>query len=165
VALEEQNPLRAAMEARDPAIVESALAPDAIARSPILDVPFEGREEITKLFSVVFEVLGPMTYVIDVPGDPHVLAWRTDVRGEPLEGVDMFSRNERGEIQELTVFMRPFRGVAAFIDATGPPLAKRLGGSPLAVRVGNPPVAAAMRTMSRLAPRTLGMGARRRRGG
>jgi hypothetical protein len=156
------NPLRAALQARDPAMIERALAADAIVHSPILDVPFEGREEVTKLFSVIYEVLGEVSYPFDVPGDPHVFGWSSDVRGEPLEGVDLFSRNERGEVDEITVMMRPFRGIAAFLDATGPLAAKRLGGSPWAVRVATPPTSAAMRLTARFAPRTLGM--RRARG-
>jgi SnoaL-like domain len=162
---EERNPLRAALQARDTEMLSRSLATDVVVHSPILDVPFEGREEVTALFAALYEVLGEMTYPFDLPGDPAVFMWRTDVGGEPLEGVDVYRLNDRGEVHELTVLMRPLRGVAAFIDATGPTLAKRLGGSPLAVRLGNAPVGMAMRTMSRFAPRTLGMRRGRRAGG
>jgi SnoaL-like domain len=161
---EERNPLRAALDARDPEMLSQSLSPDVLVRSPILDVPFEGREEVTSLFSALYEVLGDVTYPFDLPGDPAVFMWRSDVGGEPLEGVDVYRLNDRGQVQELTVLMRPLPGVAAFSAATGPLLAKRLGGSPAAVRFGAAPTGFTMRMLARFAPRTLGMRNARRGG-
>jgi hypothetical protein len=161
---ESANPLRAAMDARDPEMVATALADDAVLHSPILSVPFRGREEISDVFAVVYEVLGEVEYLIDVPGDPHLFVWRSDVDGEPLEGVDMFRVDDRGKITEVTVIMRPLRGVAAFLDASATGWAQRraLGARGIAMHAGTKPLVAMMRLMASRAPKMTGLSARPR---
>jgi hypothetical protein len=158
MAAEPANPLRPAFDARDPALLEGVLAEDVILRSPIFSVPFSGRDECTRLFETLFEVLGELDYVLEEGGDPAVFAWRTEVEGEPLEGVDMLRRNERGEITEITVFMRPLRGIAAFANATGPRLAREISPARgLLARAAAGPPALMMRAVAAIGPRMLGL--------
>ena len=154
------NPLRAAMEARDLALLDPALSPNVVLRSPVISTPFSGRDELLDLFAVLFEALGPLTYETDIPGDPHVFTWKTEIGGEPLEGVDLVRYDEAGLIREITVFMRPLRGIAAFLDATGPALARRRGGAGRAalMRVLGPPPSLVMKSVAGLAPRILRLG-------
>jgi hypothetical protein len=156
---ETQNPLRAAMEARDPQIVVNSMAPGAIFRSPIFSAPFEGPEEIADLYTVVFQVVGEISYLSDVPGDPHVFVWRSDVAGEPLEGVDMFTRDEHGRIDEVAVFLRPLRGVAAFVQAAAGQWAENRNGRArgAAMRLATAPPAAVMKLLASTGPRMMGL--------
>jgi hypothetical protein len=151
------NPLRAAMDARDPTMIEAALAADVVIRSPIFSAPLEGRELATEVFSVVYEVLGDVAYPLEVPGEPHLFAWRSDIGGEPVEGIDMFRRNDAGEVSEVTIYMRPLSGVAAFLQAAGRALAARRGGGrALAIRSASFPVAPLMKLTAKVGPRLLG---------
>lgn len=152
------NPLRDALEARDVSLLEGKFADDAILRSPIFSVEFQGTEELFELFEVLYEVLGEIEYTLDQPGDPHVFAWKTEVGGEPLEGVDLVSYDDAGKINEVTVFMRPLRGIAAFLDKVGPKAAaRRSRGKAVLMRAMGPPPSMMMRSVANLGPKMLGM--------
>jgi hypothetical protein len=151
------------MESRDPAAVVETLAHDVVLRSPIIDVPFEGREEAAKLFEALLGAAERIEYHIDSPArDLHVFAFRLSFGGKPVEGVDLVRFNDRGEATEFTVFLRPLDGIATFSAAVGPALAKGLGSSAAAVRAATMPSNAVMRLTARLAPRLLGMRRARR---
>ena len=85
------------------------------------------------------------------------------MRGETLEGVDFLRFDRDGQIREITAFMRPLTGLAAFSSAAGPKLARRLGGSATATRLATPPGGLTMRLTAKLAPPLLGL--RRARSG
>jgi hypothetical protein len=153
------TPLRAAFEARDHAAVVEALAPDVVLRSPIFDVPFRGIDEASDLFAVLLVVLSPLTYLDEIPGDPHVLHFRGEINGEELEGIDLLRFDDQGRVREIVVFFRPFRGVAAFLKATGPKLGRRRGGAgrAAAMAAGAAPLAALMKATAGAGPRLLGL--------
>ncbi|MDX6617361.1 MAG: hypothetical protein QOD60_2452 [Solirubrobacterales bacterium] len=151
------NPLREALDARDPEMARAALAEDVILRSPIFSVEFDGVDEATDVIAAVYEAIGEIEYLYDAPGDPHVFIWRSDVDGEPVEGTDLVRYDEAGKITEITVFFRPLRGIAAFLDKTGPILAKRRGKSTLLPRLLAPPPSAMMRSVAGLGPRMMGL--------
>ncbi len=64
------TPLRTAVEARDLDAVVASMAPDVILRSPIFELPFEGLDEARDLFESLLDVLWPITYIDEIPGDP-----------------------------------------------------------------------------------------------
>jgi SnoaL-like domain len=159
------TPLRAGMEARDHDAVVGALAPDVVVISPIIGVPFRGIEEASDLFAVVIDTFEELTYEAEIPGDPHVLVFHAIVRGEELQGVDLLRFDEQGRIREMTILLRPFRGIAAFLKATGPKLARRRGGGAqaAALAMATPPLVGLMKATNATAPRLLKLqGARRR---
>jgi hypothetical protein len=153
------NPLREALIARDPAMARAALADDVVFYSPVFSVPFQGIDESTEVLAAVFETVGEMNYFYDERGaDEHVFAWRTDVDGEPLEGVDIVKYDGAGKINEVTVYMRPLRGVAAFLDKAGPIMgANRSKGRALLMKVMGPPPSMIMRSVAGLGPKMLGL--------
>ena len=152
------------MESSDHAALMEALAPDVVLRSPIVDAPFEGKEEAGKLFEVLIDAFEEIEYVADSSaGDVHVLAFRVRIRGEWIEGVDLVRFDEDDLAKEITVFLRPLSGIAAFSEATAVQLAKRLGGSAGALRAGMPAMTLPLKLTGRLAPRLLGMRRARRR--
>jgi hypothetical protein len=160
-----RTPLRAAFEARDHDALISALAPDVVLQSPIFELPFSGVDEAGDLFAVLLDVLWPITYVDEIPGDPHVLHFTAEVEGKQLEGVDLLRFDDEGKVREITVLFRPFPAIAAFLSATGPKLARRRGGTGRApaLRIAGAPVGALMRATAATGPRMLGLRRARRR--
>ena len=159
MAPETPTPLRAAFEARDHAAILEALAPDVVLYSPIFEVPFTGIEEASDLFAVLLEEVWPLTYLDEVPGDPHILHFTGQVKRKSLEGVDLLRFDEEGRVREITVFFRPFPAVAAFLTAMGPKLGRRRGGAGRGaiLRAAGLPVSALMRTTAATGPRLLGL--------
>lgn len=152
------NPLRDALEARDPKMARAAFAENVIVRSPIFSVAFDGIDEATAVFAAVYQTVGEIEYLYDVPGDPHLFAWRSDVDGEPLEGVDMVRYDAEGKVAEVTIFLRPLRGIAAFLDKAGPIMAEgRSKPTAMLMKAMGPPPSAMMRLVAGLGPRMLGL--------
>ena len=154
------TPLRVAFEARDHDGIVAALAPDVVLRSPIFETEFKGIDEASDLFAVILEVLWPITYLDEIPGDPHVLHFTGEIKGKTLEGIDLLRFDEQGRVKEITVFFRPFPAVAAFLTATGPKLGRRRAGAGTAAIVATTggPVSALMRATASLGPRLLRIG-------
>lgn len=158
------NPLRDAMEARDPGMARAAFAENVIVHSPIFSVAFDGIDEATEVYAAVFKAVGRIEYLYDEPGEPHVFIWRTDVDGEPIEGVDMVRHDAAGKVAEVTIFMRPLRGVAAFLEKVGPLMAANRSKPRAALlKVMGPPPSAMMRLVAGLGPKMLGLRAAKRR--
>lgn len=153
------TPMRVAFEARDHAGIVAALADDVVLRSPIFDVPFTGIDEASDLFAAVLEAMWPVTYLAEIPGDPHVLYFRAEIDGTELEGCDLLRFNEEGKVREITVFFRPFPGIAAFLAATGPTLGRKRGGAgrALIMRAAGAPVNFLMRRTAASGPKLLGL--------
>ena len=129
------------MEARDHDAVIAALAPDVVLWSPIFDKPFTGIDEASDLFAVLIEVLTPLEYLDEIPGDPHILHFRAEIDGTELEGIDLLRFDEQGRVKEITVLFRPFKGRRRIYERERPKLGRRRGGrwarcGPVARRTG-----------------------------
>ena len=163
MAMAGPTPLRVAMEARDLDAVVAALAPDVVLWSPIFDKPFTGIDEVTDLFAVLIDVLTPLEYLDEIPGDPHILHFRAEIDGTDLEGIDLLRFDDQGRVKEITVLFRPFVGVAAFMSATGPKLGRRRGGAGRAtvLRVATAPLTFFMRRTAASGPGLLRLKSRR----
>lgn len=153
-----ENPLRDALESRDPEIARAAFTENGVVRSPIFSVEFQGPDEAAEVLGAVYKTVGEVEFLYGEPGDPHVFIWRSDVDGEPLEGVDLIRYDAQGKITELTVFLRPMRGVAAFLDKAGPIMAAgRSRPRALLMKAMGPPPTAMMRMVAGLGPKMLGL--------
>jgi hypothetical protein len=153
------TPMRVAFEARDHAALMDALADDVVVRSPIFDVPFTGKDEASDLFASVLEAMWPIEYLAEIPGDPHVLYFRAEIDGTDLEGCDLLRFDDDGKVTEITIFMRPFPGIAAFLGATGPTLGRRRAGNGRAalMRFAGAPLGFFMRRTAADGPKLLRM--------
>jgi hypothetical protein len=71
----------------------------------------------------------------------------------------MFSLDEQGRITEITVFMRPLRGVAAFLQTAAAEWSRRRsgGGQAAAMRLITAPPAAMMKLLASTGPRMMGL--------
>jgi hypothetical protein len=152
------DPLRAAFDARDLEMLREALAPEVVLHSPIFSVAFEGADELVDLYDVLFKVFGELSYTVESSGNPQIFAWKTEVGGELVEGADIVRYDDAGKIAEITVMMRPLRGIAAFLDKAGPMMAaKQSRGRATLMRAMGPPPSAVMRMLAALGPRMVGM--------
>jgi hypothetical protein len=88
--------------------------------------PFIGLDVAAELYSVLFEGLGNFEFTDEFSADgSSVLYWRADYRGRKIEGTDLLRIDQDGRICDVTVFIRPLDGIAAFASAIGPPLAAK----------------------------------------
>jgi hypothetical protein len=118
---EGRSPFRAAVESKDFAQVEATLSADVRFRSPVVFAPYEGRASVAALLRVVGEVLAPeLAYQWQVrEGDREVLCFTSRVGARDVEGVDLVRYDERGQVAELVVMMRPASALVAVRDAVG----------------------------------------------
>jgi hypothetical protein len=116
-----RSPFRAAVESKDFARAQAALAPDVTFRSPVVFAPYHGREAVGALLRVVGEVLAPeLSYQWQVRDqDREVLCFTTRVGERDVEGVDLLRYDDQGLVTELVVMMRPASALAAVRDAIG----------------------------------------------
>ena len=117
--------LRDAMRSRaDATAIAPLLAPDVVLHSPILETPFEGRDVVANLLSVVNDVVDDMRYTHQMTdGQAEALMFRDRIRGEDLQGTLLVEFDDDGLIRTIDVFFRPLRAMAAFMSVASAPLA------------------------------------------
>jgi SnoaL-like domain len=120
------HPYRTAWQTRDLDTWAKSLAPDVVLYSPIISTPFQGRDDAIELFGVLFNELGELQITDELSdGDVHAFFWRVQIGAKRVEGTDLLRCNERGEISEIRVMIRPLPDIALFAGAIGPALAAK----------------------------------------
>ena len=115
---------RAAVEAGDREAMVAAFAPDAVLRSPVSFKPFEGREAIGRLFSILLETFEDFRYTDEFEAEGKAaLIFNARVGDRQVQGLDLFRFAPDGQITELTVMVRPLSAAIALAEAVGPKLA------------------------------------------
>jgi hypothetical protein len=159
----DHHPFRAAVEARDLTALVDTLAPDVVFHSPLISAPFEGKQQVGELFRVLSEEIlfrDELVYMHELTsGDTTVLAFRTEVKGKPVEGVDVMLHDGAGKVRDITVLLRPFTGLAAVAGVLSPRIAGR--GNKAKERVasaGLRPLAALMRLFDAIGSREVSRG-------
>lgn len=129
-AIENNLPLRTAMEARDRRAVVATFAHGAVLRSPFTDnLVFEGHEQLDALIAVVLDVLDDLTYTDELHGDrTAVLVGHARVNGLRLQFTDHLKLRGDGLIEEMTVFFRPLPAATAAMRRIGERLARQKSG-------------------------------------
>ena len=113
----------AAVANHDVAGMATMFAADAVFRSPAVFKPYQGRETIRYVLSLVMQVFGPLTYTNTWANDTGgvVMQFATTVQAGDktldLEGVDIFQLDASGQIVDLRVMIRPMRGLQAVAAA------------------------------------------------
>lgn len=111
---------RKAVEAKDLQGAIERLSPSVVLHSPVTFKPFEGRDAVTALFTILFEVFEEFRYVgAFESGDGEVLHFRTRVGDRQVEGIDMVRFDAEGMIEDFTVMVRPLSAAIALRDAVG----------------------------------------------
>lgn len=119
------------VSSRDPAGLPELVGPDAVFRSPAVHTPQEGRAMTVAYLTAAFRVLGPgLVYEREwLAEDSAVLQFATTVGGLDVHGVDIITWDERGQIVDFTVLVRPAKALHAVIEHMGAELLRMRGAS------------------------------------
>jgi ketosteroid isomerase-like protein len=104
---------RAAVEHGNVDDAADLFSENAVFRSPVLFKPYQGRDQLMKVLHAAERVLGlrgEFRYVHQLEDpDEHVaiLEFATAVDGKRVEGVDILTFDDDGEITEFKVMIRP----------------------------------------------------------
>jgi SnoaL-like domain len=122
------SPFKAAVEAKDPDAMAAVLRPDVVFRSPAVYKPYQGREAVLGVLTLVVEVFEEFRYTGHLrEGDEEVLRFSARVGDRELEGVDLVRYDDAGLVSELAVMVRPHLGLVALLKAMGARLAAEAG--------------------------------------
>ncbi len=122
---------RKAVESFDLEAVVEQLAPEVVLHSPVTFKPFEGRDAVAALFSILFKTFEDFRYIAEYDGEQgKVLHFLTRVGDRQVEGIDIIRRNADGLIDDFTVMVRPLSAALALRDAIGAQLGAQLGAQP-----------------------------------
>ena len=107
--------------------LNALLAEDAVFHSPVVHTPQVGRAITSKYLEAAFTVLfnESFEYVREVVDDHNaILEFKVEIEGIMVNGVDMISWNDAGEISEFKVMLRPLKAINLIHAGMGEMLAK-----------------------------------------
>ncbi|MER7543247.1 nuclear transport factor 2 family protein [Actinomadura sp.] len=118
---------RSAVEAKDLAAVTRVLDPGIEFRSPVMVKPYIGRDTVTSLLAVLFEVFEEFRYTDELvsrapngAGPPtQALIFDARVLGKDVQGLDLLSFGATGLVTGLTVMVRPLPAAMTLARAVG----------------------------------------------
>jgi SnoaL-like domain len=112
------HPFRLAVEAEDFEAAFATLAPSVVFRSPAVYKPYEGRNTVAALLSVVGRTFEGLRYTNEWrDGDTTVLFFEASIGDRDLQGVDILEHDTDGLIARFTVMVRPLSGLQALAAA------------------------------------------------
>jgi hypothetical protein len=122
-----------ALEEKSLEKIDKLLSPGVRLISPVAFKPFTDRQYIMKVLSTVVSTLKDFRYtrscVLDDGG--VLMVFEGELKGKTIEGIDLFDLNDKGQITQLKVMLRPFRVYASFAIEMG----ERLGKSNLTMKL------------------------------
>jgi hypothetical protein len=122
------NPFGRAVLARDMTAMAGLLHPDATFHSPAVFRPYGGRDAVLLVLSAAARTIEDFSYTAEASGPGvDVLKFRGRVGNYQLEGVDIVTTGEDGQITDVTVMVRPLRGLEALVAAMQEALAQSNG--------------------------------------
>ena len=102
----------------DPALLDALIAEDCVFQSPAVHSPQVGKAITLTYLRAAMTVLNNPTFrYLDewVGGDSAVLEFEAEVDGLIVNGVDMISWNEAGQITRFKVMVRPLKALNALV--------------------------------------------------
>ena len=99
---------------QDPSILDTLLADDAVFHSPVVHTPQRGKKLAAGYLGAAFRVFFNPTfrYVREIVGDAEaVLEFETEVDGILVNGVDLIKWNDKGQIIDFKVMLRPLKAI------------------------------------------------------
>ena len=115
------------IKSHDEKVLWEMLHPDVVFESPVVHTPQKGREITFKYLKAAFHVLGG-------PGFHYVGEWQNDngvilefvdeIDGIRLNGIDMITWNDAGQITHFKVMVRPLKAMNMLHQMMGSQLAK-----------------------------------------
>ncbi|MCB9480311.1 MAG: nuclear transport factor 2 family protein [Desulfobacteraceae bacterium] len=104
----------ALVKSKDPKELDKILSDEVVFYSPVVHTPQEGKDITTLYLTAALYVFVNETfhYVREVvSGNNAVLEFETEIDGVKINGVDMMSWNEKGEIISFKVMLRPLKAI------------------------------------------------------
>jgi hypothetical protein len=98
----------------DPSGLSALIAEDAVFYSPVVHSAQRGRNLVVMYLSAAFQVFFNPTfrYVRQIASETEaVLEFETEIDGIRVNGVDLIQWNDKGEITEFKVMVRPLKGL------------------------------------------------------
>src|ERR1700684_3951976 len=94
-------------------------APDMVLHSPMLAKAVHGKDEVAEAVRIAHEVQSASSYtsIIATP-DLLVEVFNCDADGYPMEGIWIQKLNDQGQINDLTVYLRPYPAVTVLRNET-----------------------------------------------
>jgi hypothetical protein len=112
-----------AVHAADGDAVRETLADDVRFFSPVVFRAYEGREVVGTILAEgamkVFEDFSYVHRLEDTEARVATLIFKANVSGRALDGLDLLTFDEDGQIAELKVMIRPLSGTNALAEAMG----------------------------------------------
>ncbi len=121
------------VEARDLLALEKILAEDVTMGAPPYWDGLEGRPIVHHLLGLIIRTIEDFTYHREWHDDSRgrgeiALDFRGHVGELDLQGIDLITLNQRGEVQNLDVMIRPMNALAALRDVIAPQMMEFLRG-------------------------------------
>lgn len=114
------------VKAHDPSGLEELLADEVVFISPVVHTPQVGKYLARKYLGAAFQVFfnASFRYVREIVGDSDaMLEFETEIDGVSVNGVDIIKWNDRGQIVEFKVMIRPLKAITAVHERMGAMLA------------------------------------------
>lgn len=114
------------VKAHDPAGLDELLADAVVFISPVVHAPQHGKALARKYLGAAFQVFfnSSFRYVREIVGDyDAMLEFETEIDGVSVNGVDIIKWNDRGQIIEFKVMIRPLKAITAIHQRMGAMLA------------------------------------------
>ncbi|TNE65241.1 MAG: nuclear transport factor 2 family protein [Alphaproteobacteria bacterium] len=102
------------VKGKDPAALDAMLADEVVFHSPVVHTPQKGRMLTGMYLGAAANVLGndDFTYVGEYLSDNGaVIEFNTVIDGIAIDGIDMITWNDAGQITEFKVMLRPLKAV------------------------------------------------------
>jgi hypothetical protein len=124
--------LRRAIQARDLEAFLAICSDDVVLHSPITNqFEFQGHSAARGPLMALFATHEGIEYSADVgEGTTRALFATANVKGQPTEEAFLIELDDQQKVSEITVFVRPLPGTAAFAAALAPRIARRYGRVP-----------------------------------
>ena len=111
----------------DLAALHAMIHPDAVFESPVVHTPQHGRDIVFKYLASAEKVLGGpgFTYVGEWRGaDSAILEFENVIDGIKINGIDMITWNDAGQITHFKVMVRPLKAMNMLHQKMGEMLAR-----------------------------------------
>jgi len=119
------NPFGTAILAADMTALADVLHPDATFTSPAVFQPYRGRDAVLRVLTAATQTIEDFAYTGETHGPGvDVLRFRGRVGRYQLEGVDIVTTGDDGLITDVTVMVRPLRGLEALVAGMQQTLAR-----------------------------------------
>lgn len=120
---------RKAVESFDLEEMMAQFAEKAVLHSPVTFAPFEGRDAIRQLLTILSQVFQDFEYTdeLEAQDGTTALVFRARVGDRDLQGLDLIRFDEAGLIRDLTVMVRPRSAIEALLGEVGSRLAEAQG--------------------------------------